>query len=349
MLRKLSFVAAFCLVLAVPAPAQITIQMADVPGTVGDTFIVKNASSDVTVNVGNTGGPQTWTFDTSSYVGDLRVSSIVDKGSTPFAAWFPEADFVAAEPMGPFVMYIYDKLTAGELLGLGYGLDGGSQTRVGIAVPQSVLLDLPMTLGTEWNSSFVNNDTLGNPWGSQQWHCRVDAWGTAVTPCGEWPCLRLSTVELYIDYTYADGVLVSAESAWTRIYQWFARGVGAVARTQSQNGDTSATFTDAAHLRVLVQTNAGGVAEQPGAQGRSRATILPNPCRGAAVLDWAPATASPVLVRVFDASGRQVLDRVFPPPGKGSIRLDLRGLPAGVYRCTASAGGETVSRQLVRL
>ena len=341
-----SLLAVCCLMLWATAAAQITIEMGDIPQAVGDTFVVKAARSGATVNVGNPGGPQTWTFDTSSFVGDLRVSSIIDKGSTPFGKWFPDADFVAAEPMGPFTMYIYDKLTTDDLKGLGYGLDGGSQTRVGVAVPPSILLDLPATLGTEWNSSFVNNDTLGNPWDSQDWQCRVDAWGTAVTPCGEWPCLRLSTVELYIDYTYEDGKLVSADSAWTLIYQWFARGVGAVARTQSQNGDTSANFTDAAHLRVLVRTTAGGVAETPEPAPSARPDIRPNPCVARAMLDFAPA--GPLCVRLFDAGGRMVLERNCHAKS-GGVPLDLSDVAPGVYLCRVTAGARTLTRRLVRM
>ncbi len=338
-----------CLMLCATAAAQITIEMGDLPHTVGDTFIIKNARSGAIVNVGNTGGPQTWTFDTSSYVGDLRVSSIVDKGSTPFGKWFPDADFVAVEPMGPFVMYIYDKLTAGELLGLGYGLDGGSLIRVGLADPSAIVLDLPATFGTEWTSSFVNKDTLGGPIDSQEWSCRVDAWGTAVTPSGEWPCLRLSTVELYIDYTYAGGVPVAVESAWTRIYQWFSLGVGAVARTQSQNGDTSANFTDAAHLRVLVQTTAGGVQETPALSGMSRLDIRPNPCLGRAMLDFASTAAGPVSVRLFDAAGRVVLERRYGSITGSGVPLDLGNLSPGVYLCRVTSGRETAMRRLVRM
>lgn len=341
-----------CLVLCSAALAQITINAGDVPQTFGHEFHYKSAGREgATVNVGPPGGPQTWTFDTSTYVGSPRLITGVDPSGTPFGDRFPAASYATSDPMGPFTMYVYQKITPDEVLGLGYGLDGGSQTRVGVAVPPALQLDLPATLGTAWTSVSAMSDTSGDTVkvDIQDWRCEFDAWGTAVTPCGSWPCLRLNQVELFLQNRYVGGSLVQSDSAWTRLYLWHARGVGWVGRTQSQRGDTSRQYTNAGNYWTLVRTTAGGVGELPGGPAVSPLSISPNPCPGRTTLRCASELSGTALVKVCDAAGRLVLCRTCPGERLASgLELDLRDLPAGVYHCTVTAGGRTMTRQLLR-
>jgi photosystem II stability/assembly factor-like uncharacterized protein len=117
--------------------------------------------------------------------------------------------------------------------------------------------------------------------------------------------------------------------------------------------------------RIRAVTHGHGVYERPlidptagiGEPAPSPATGLrlfaaaPNPFAGTTTLRFAVYRASPVSVKVYDVTGRQVavlLDaRV--EPGEHRVRLDAArlGLPAGVYVARVQAAGRVESQRLV--
>jgi hypothetical protein len=97
-----------------------------------------------------------------------------------------------------------------------------------------------------------------------------------------------------------------------------------------------------------------GVKERsaPGAR-RLALSVSPNPARGSAVLRLLGTRSelsdkSVMSLRVFDASGRQVLNSTLDAR-HSSIPLDLRPLPAGLYVARLSSGRESASTRLVVL
>ena len=352
-IRKLPLTVFCCLLLCAVAGAQITITENDISRTIGDSFQYKTLTSgSATVNVGSTGGPQVWTFDTAAFPGLVVVMEVVDKDSTPLGARFPDANITIQQVYGPYGLWVYRTLDADQMLDLGMAMSNGD-TIFGFRYdPPGVNLDLPLTYGTQWQTTFGYTDTTSDTTRRvvlNNYDCRVDAWGTATGPAGTCPCLRENVFQTEITTEYLRGVIAWAETVLTRRFFWLGPAGGAVAMAHSMEGDTSSDFTVADDYIVLVQTNCGGVQESRGLPAASPVRIRPNPCGPEATLECALDNAGPLTVTVCDAAGRVVLRR-FASSSQGTvIPLDLRGVPAGVYLCSVNAGRWTGTLRLVRL
>lgn len=340
-----------CLLLCSSALAQITIEAGDLPQTIGDSSRYKYLQHEATVDVGPSGGPHTWTFDTSTYVGYVLTTTFVDKATTPFADLFPDANIATMEPRGSYTLYVYNRLSPDKLEECGYGLHFGGGGKAGLNVPFSLGLKLPLSLDTAWTDVFSMSDTSADTvraTAHERW-CEVDAWGTAETPVGSYPCLRKKQYEFEVTATFVNGMFVDLDSVMTLRYYWFAKGAGMVAMMHSMEDDTSSNFTQADDIMVLVQTGACGVAESRRAEVRRFPEVRPNPCPGRAVLECAPGFRGPVSVRICDAAGRIVLKQLRQTGHGSPVELDLRSLPAGVYLCAVTAGEKTAVRRLIRM
>lgn len=347
--RTTSVVLACCL-LAGAASAQVTINQGDVPQSIGDSTSYKYVQNSATVNNGSTGGPQTWTFDTSTYIGYVLTQTIVDKASTPFADRFPDANLAAKEPRGSYTLFTYNRLDADAVLECGYGVQFGMGGIVRVNAPPAVQLDLPATMGTNWQTAFTVTDTAGDTVhvAAEGRRFYIDAWGTAVTPAGNFDCLRANAVGVIVTTTFVGGSPVRVDTTPTRRYMWLARGVGMVAMTHSMEGDTSPDFTEADDIMVMVQTSAGAVAEPGRSPFAGRSRVRPNPCGRFATVTPGPTMAGPVRVEMTDPSGRVWLTRT-EPYARSTLPLDLADLPAGVYFCTVTAAGRSETHRLVRM
>jgi hypothetical protein len=338
-----------CLFLCAVAGAQITITENDIPRTIGDTFVYKICFDSATVNVGAAGGPHVWTFDSAAFQGLVAPMAIVDNDSTPLGARFPDANVTLQMVSGPYGMWLYRKLDSTQMLELGVA-NSNADTIIGYVYdPPSVNLDLPLTFGTQWQTTFGYTDTTSDTTRTVFLYisdCRVDAWGTATCPAGTYPCLRENVLLTQIATGYLRGAVAWTDTLRTRSYSWLASAVGTVAIANSLDRDTSSNFTVAAEQWVLVQTNRGAVLEQPGSMVAPAMRVLPNPCTGSAELLLASGIRGPVTVRVCDATGRVVLRQTTTG---SEMRLDLRGNRAGIYFCTVAAAGRVITEPLVLL
>jgi hypothetical protein len=151
-----------CLFLCAAASAQITITENDISRTVGDSFVFKICFDSTTVSVGAAGGPHTWTFDTASFSGSVVGSKIVNKDSTPLGGRFPDANIVIEQRSGPYAFWAYRKLDADQMLDIGAGM-ANAETIIGHAyTPPGINLDLPLTFGTQWQTTFGYTDTTSD-------------------------------------------------------------------------------------------------------------------------------------------------------------------------------------------
>jgi hypothetical protein len=91
----------------------------------------------------------------------------------------------------------------------------------------------------------------------------------------------------------------------------------------------------------------GGAAAGRGPAGAAGLAVGPNPARREATLRYELPAAGPASIRVYDAAGRAVLERGLAATRAGVVRLDLRGLPAGVYLVRLEAAGHAATRKLV--
>lgn len=131
-----------------------------------------------------------------------------------------------------------------------------------------------------------------------------------------------------------------------------------------QTGNVVVEYVDARPMdgRVALGTQGRGlfvgdldpatVAADPGAGPTQRVTLevpWPNPAQTEATIRFAVAGSAPVSLMLFDARGRavrEVLRSERYPPGRHTVRVDVRGLAGGTYLIRLQAGGQTVSRTL---
>jgi hypothetical protein len=340
-----------CVFLCAVAGAQITISESDISTTIGDSVLFKTlVTGSTTVDVGSSGGPHVWTFDTAAFSGLVLVNELVDKATAPLSARFPDANIAIQQVYGPYGNWIYRSLSDSQMLDLGAVMTNATETLgVRYGTP-GVNLDLPLTFGTQWQTTFGYTDTTSDTTQTvvlNTYRCNVDAWGTATCPVGTYPCLRENVFQTEITTNYLRGVPTTAETVLTRRYYWLAAVVrSAVAMAHSLEGDTSSSFTTADDYMVLVSCNTEGVAEQRDPLVAPVMRVLPNPCAGNAELRLASAIPGPVTVRVCDASGRVVLRQTATGT---TTRLDLHGNRVGLYFCTATAGSRVFTEPLVLL
>ncbi len=308
------------------AGAQITITAGDIPQVIGDSFTYDYLNqTDAMVDNGSSGGPQTWTFDTSSYVGALYTTSVVNKVTTPFAAQFADANRATTEPRGGgIILFGYFKIDAGAMVVEGIGNYDNGILKAFVYNPPPIDIRLPATYGNSWQTGYTIRDTFIDTVYAVAFarRCSVDAWGTAVTPAGSYECLRENWVEVITETAYVSGVPMFVETIPDRQYVWMVKGQGAVAMTGSIYGDTSPNYTQASQYSVMVHTSVAGVAETPGDRVRTtepRQDIV----RGLLVLPEASNRNTPA-AGLLDISGRKVLDL---NPGAN----DVRALAPGVY------------------
>ena len=88
-----------CLLLCAVAGAQITITENDISTTIGDSVQFKVlVTGSTTVDVGSSGGPHVWTFDTAAFSGMVVVNELVDKAASPLGARTPVLTCRAQSP-----------------------------------------------------------------------------------------------------------------------------------------------------------------------------------------------------------------------------------------------------------
>jgi len=319
--------AALCLLLLVAtAQAQITITSADIPTHLNDTFLYKRNSGVATVNVGSSGGPDTWTFDTSAFTGSLKYQAVVDKNTTPFASLFPTADVgYAAEGDTTLVnAYTFFQLSASEFDCQGMGLEFTDTLMHRVYQPAELAAPLPMTYGRAWHSSYGWSDTILSvviTTDVREWH-RIDAWGTVTTPAGTDSCLRENLVDTAIVTTWVSGVPVSTDSMWHRYYMWHVPLLDAAVSARGPDRDTSLDFTSSDCYRVMVRVRAGIEEQKPTAAGNSgpTATLV----RGVLRLPQTVIRNPQSELALIDIAGRRVA-RLRPGAN------DLSRLAPGVY------------------
>jgi hypothetical protein len=90
------------------------------------------------------------------------------------------------------------------------------------------------------------------------------------------------------------------------------------------------------------------------APGNDGFTLSPNPCRGATTMRYSLrecSDGSSTTVTLYDALGRSI--RSFasrtPAASTGAVRLDLTGLPAGIYHVVLARGVTVLRKSLILL
>ncbi len=320
-----------CLLAAGPAQAQITIERGDLPQQYGDSMRHKYNVGTASVNVLEPGGPQSWVFDTTAFTGALRWYVIEDPAQTPFAAEFPDANYVDhtlpdAYPDNSAYNYMRLEDDALHLLGTGTVTSDTSYARILDAWHK--MLALPLVFGGAWDGTSSWHVPINDSMEvfCERWsHMSVDGWGTVEIPMGTFNCLRVDCYDTLINTNYRNGEPVYSDTHGFRGYTWWTGEHGMAASASGPTDDTSHVFTESDCYWVLVGRTAGAIAERPSLPAQSE-RLLPGVIAGSAVVRGRETERFTVL----DVTGRSVTVQ----PGS---RLGA-GLPAGVYLVRGHTG-----------
>lgn len=92
-----------------------------------------------------------------------------------------------------------------------------------------------------------------------------------------------------------------------------------------------------------------GVENSMESTGMTLGLVTPNPAHDVATVHFSLATQTTVELKLFDAVGAEVM--VIAPEvqaaGEHTINLNIASLPAGIYHCTLTAAGKTLTTQVV--
>ncbi|NUO84276.1 hypothetical protein HUU05_29735 [candidate division KSB1 bacterium] len=361
---RLVAVFAFCL-LPLAAQAQITITNTDILSLLGKTQITRDdTTGSVVVNVGTSGANRTWDFRTQALAGENTTSQYVQPQATPFAAEFPQANFVqkvAFQNGSSGTGYLYSSVAANAWTQVGLAVT--SQDTTFIDDLNELVAPLPAQYNQSW--TVTTADTIGDlatfAFITKTVSVRTfDAWGTIRLPLGDLNCLRLRNNDTDYSQTYFGGTLFSSDSSKSITYLWITREHGAVASVSSQEGETNPNFTNASSLSLLQSTSTA--VEDPTAaneipNGFVLAQNYPNPfARNAAAttIRFALPQAAFAELAVFTLQGERVrvLAAQMLAPGSYDFKWDGRddagrALASGTYLYRLKAGATTKSRALL--
>jgi len=191
-----------------------------------------------------TDGSRIWDF-----TGALKGDADVTVDTTSLAnAWYASSFATAsyATPLSPSSSLLgVFRFGGGEL-----ALDGvvspsqqGAYTNVSYS-PEAIAIQFPLTMNATWSStSTITGTASGVPVVYyESYQSKVDAYGVAKTPYGDFDVLRIATV-----LTKTVGALVTI----TRTYGFFAECATQVATIVSQTDEASAEFSNASLVERL--------------------------------------------------------------------------------------------------
>lgn len=329
---------------------QISITSGELPQQIG-TYGIYQGCDDVTVDVGNTGGGNTWDF-TSQVTDQTWNWWIVNKSNTPFADLFPTANYVQKLADTLSALYIYSELTTSALTTLGTGVTTivGDQVYV---YEDPLIIPLPISYGDSWTWSNTTHDTIPGvdmvivTELSQHYH--VDAWGTIHIPVGTVNCLRVISFDTTKSITYFMGAPWYGDTTSNILYNFVAETYGYVATVTSYDDETDPNFTEAANLRRLSYfTN--GIAEDELIDDYVLYNY-PDPFMTSTEIQFTLPTDQYVILEIFNLTGEKVETLIdgWQTSGKKFIRWDADNLPGGVYLYRIETEDKTMTSKAILL
>ncbi len=338
------FAVIISLMLVTPIFAQITINSNDYNPAIGSQhylyYLTDFTGVGFTVDLGSTGGPQTWNFDFQKFPnGNGVIFTIVTPASTPYGASYPTSDhcWFAADFHDSTKNYNYFDHTSSALYANGTAIAKGDSDLVLVYDPPQKYLPFPATLNTQWTNTNVTE--FGSPGlfmivDSSVSDLKVDAWGTITIPNASYECLRVREDITCYTETYVMGTRISYDSTKYYQYQWYAKDVGFVAQVISFFDETNPNFTKAEDISFRT-TSPVSVEEKDGhlvAQYRLFQNY-PNPFNPETTIGFDLPRSAHVNITLYDVKGREIatlLDAV-RPAGYNSLHFDGSGLASGVY------------------
>lgn len=360
-LRSLQLALLTASVLTAPASSQITIEAAEssafYPGagqalTYDSTHETDQEAVDALI--AQAGPDQIWDFTALGLELDADLMPFVDRrdGSVgpgadgEFSPLEQATDtYVLAAEDGDTsegAIYGYYRLAGDGLHLLGALITGefGGEVVVGLGTvyqPEGALEAPPTyTYGSTWSSSYTEfvNGAGGLDIDASY---EVDGWGEIRVPgvASAIPALRVKITREPVGSTQPSDVTYEFRTtAGVRVYI---------------DPDESSFGFDTQVQVGIVTGSSGTVAEDDARRaGFELGAPYPNPARGPVTFDVAVPTAMTATVAVYDVLGRVVVEAapVALASGGAPVRVDVSGLPAGLYVVRVEVDGRVLARPL---
>ncbi len=320
----------------VPSYGQIQIDWTEIPQDIG-THWIHNGKDTITVNLGSTGGPQTWNFTTQPMGPDDTDVIIVSKSSTPFPDSFPNANLVHMIYQDSDTMYSYNELTQNFASGLGLVFMFPVILFQRFEPVDSTPLALVFGSSRSYHSGYsmvidshvtIRTDNYGTE--------VIDAYGTVTIPYGAFECLRICDFDTIIIKMLIDDIPVTFDTTTHIIYDFFAENYGLITHILSYPEETNPNYTNALFIERLTNFYTG-IEENP-TSTKSSFSHHPSPFSEHVTFRYSLESESYVKLSIYNASGRLVKTMVDGHQCKGNHCLKWFGkndvgdlLPGGVY------------------
>jgi hypothetical protein len=316
---------------------QIVIDWTEIPQDIGTEWI-SNSKDTVTVDLGSTGGGQTWDFTTQPMGEDSNQTSIVSLASTPFADSFPTANIVYETPADTDTIIYYAELASNFVLGLGFAIISDSSHVICFDPVDSVSLPISYGDNHHYNFAFEVELTPGVVVKSETYgYSEIDAYGTVTIPYGTLPCLRECMYDTFAMTTFVSGIPMFGDTVYHIDYRFLTEDYGSVTTIRSNEGETNPNYTDAYSIHRLIDFSTGIKEESDVFQGHSL-LHFPNPFTDYVTIQYSLSEKGNVDLRVYDVNGRLVNTIVDRPQQKGNYTVRWFGrnnignsLPRGIY------------------
>lgn len=320
---------------ALPLAAQPVFTADDLPDIGYEATLIQDTVKPIIVDVGTTGGPQTWDFSREVF-GDTVPFEVLEPADTPVADSFPDAEFVyhLAGVLQDTItgdLWQYYQTTSTQMLMIGDYAESYSIRLYHDYDPDRVASVFPLQMDAEWQDSYHTLDSL-DPFGlfilemTSSSSSKVDAWGTVIVPADTFDeALRYITYDTTLMIQTKMGTPDTLLQR-TINYTWVAAEVGAVVRISSLEDEIDPQFDTAGTYVVLTENNF-----TPGIE-ETKMTAPPEIHISDQKVFFHTVRAGVAELDLYDAVGRRTvcLYRGILPSGEHSLPLPA-DLPRGVY------------------
>jgi len=336
--------------------AQISITSSDMPGT-GDAMRLSNNITTGGVDYTQTGENYTWDFSTLFPL-TQTVDTFANVSSVPFLyqlVFFPNIVANLAKPFLDFDLipgldvtdpYLFYMNTNSNYKDVGFAVTFNS-----IPIPikfdePDILYDFPLNYGNvdSSNSGFeLGLANLGFAGIDRKRVNTVDGWGTLITPYGTFDALRLKSHVFETDTIYIDSIGFGTTIERDYIeYKWMGNNKGLpLLQVTEELGLVRVAYIDSIRNPTTTITE-GDLSE-------FSIDVFPNPARNNATISVNGNQTGSVSLSVFNMAGLKVKDVYSGSlnPGKQNFKIDLSGIPEGIYLIRIETLDGVYSKKLI--
>lgn len=342
---RLFCIAAMLLLGATNLLGQVVITYNNHAPQIGQNITMKGLMSEFTpleIDPGPAGANQTWNF--STFVGDEETTiTFIDPAQTPFSdsiagTGINLATEFADEEMGGFGFFTVNQ--EGMSINAFGILENGIPFSYNEYDPAPKMLAFPFAYQNSYDTYGEIVFSYGDEFSmvNKEWATiTADAWGTLTNPIGTYNnVLRVKTHSIDSSFTYMNGQLFMADGYEYLDYSWYSADHRYL--IQSVSGDLIEGEFEAWAVDYLVEESAS-----VGEKLVSNLHVYPNPTSDVLYIDNANGQ-----YLLSDVMGRKVID-INANGNFGQIRVDVSGLPEGIYILQEMKNNQIVSSAKVMI